>query len=169
MAAKASRLVFLIGGLAGCAAKQPAQSPAVAESVPAKQPGVRTLTCEDAGIAPQGCIGIDRVRRLPPLNGVMPDRAVDRPLDPEPHYRLATVLEEQGLLENALDEYHDALELSRGRHINALFSAARLSEQLGRRIDAVPLCQRFLARKASHDVPEQRAWCLELLGQAEDH
>lgn len=190
MAAKGFRLVVVLGALAACAERQQSPPPAhgdatqhaeqqgvagrardaaAAEPAPADLASRGALSCDDPAIAPQGCVGVERVRRLPATKDSEPPAVARAASDPEPHYRLAQVFERQGLVENALEEYRQAAELSAGRHSKAFFAAARLSEQLGRRVDAVQLCRRFLERNASSELPEERAWCTQLLADARDH
>lgn len=50
-----------------------------------------------------------------------------------------------------------------------LFALAKVADQFGAREEALPLCQRFLARKASITLPTAFAWCEDLMAQAQDH
>lgn len=93
------------------------------------------------------------------------DEIAKNPGDPEPHFRLGTVFEEQKLYDNAGDEFLYAIRLSEGKHKLAHYRAARTFDQLARSEQVIEMCQRFVDLLRGEELSDQRDWCVNRVKQ----
>lgn len=90
------------------------------------------------------------------------DRIRKTPGDPELHFSLATVLEEQRLYEQALGEYLNVLKLDE-RNKLAHYRAARILDDQMRGDEALELCKNFVELVGVRELREERRWCVALI------
>jgi tetratricopeptide (TPR) repeat protein len=82
------------------------------------------------------------------------------PGDPEPHFRLGTVYEEQKINERALNEFLNSIRLSDGKHKLAHYRAARVYDAALQADETIDMCQRFVDLLRNGELEEQREWCV---------
>ena len=75
------------------------------------------------------------------------------------------IFEGQHLLAEAHDEYRAAVILSDGRHTQALYRLARVSDNLGQSRQVVDACQRLLDTVRNSDMPDATRWCADRVRQ----
>ncbi len=84
----------------------------------------------------------------------------NNPGDPELHFRLGRIYEDEQLWERALNEYSNCIKLD-SKYLPAYYRAARVLDRMLRAEETIQMCQQFidLVREAKYE--KDREWCVK--------
>lgn len=83
----------------------------------------------------------------------------ENPMNPDLHFRLGSIYEQQQLYERSADEYLLTIQLNPDLVI-AYFRAAQVFDKLLKAPETIDMCQKFIDRLRDPKLENERKWCV---------